>query len=65
MYRADLLVDGTDVGVHIAGSELCQPRVEALDKAGNVGIHALDQAIDVSGLVPRGTIRGVSPVGRN
>ena len=40
-------------------------RIEALDKAGNVGIHALDQAIDVSGLVPRGTIRGVTPVGRN
>ena len=39
-------------------------RIDALDKAGNVGIHVLNQAIDVSGLVPRGTIRGVSPVGR-
>ncbi len=40
-------------------------RIDALDKAGNVGVHVLNQAIDVSGLVPRGTIRGVSPVGRN
>lgn len=39
-------------------------RIEALDKAANVGVHVLNQAIDVSGLVPRGTIRGVSPVGR-
>ncbi len=39
-------------------------RIEAVDKAGNVGVHVLNQAIDVSGLVPRGTIRGVSPVGR-
>lgn len=39
-------------------------RIEALDKAGNVGVHVLSQVIDVSGLVPQGTIRGVSPVGR-
>lgn len=39
-------------------------RIEALDKAGNVGIHVLEQAIDVSGLVPRGTIRGVTATGR-
>ncbi len=38
-------------------------RIEALDKAGNVGVHMLTQAIDVSGLVPRGTIHGVVPVG--
>jgi hypothetical protein len=40
-------------------------RIDALDKAGNVGVHVLNHVIDVSGLVPRGTIRGVSPVGRN
>ena len=38
-------------------------RIDALDKAGNVGVHVLSQAIDVSGLVPRGTIHGVVPVG--
>ena len=40
-------------------------RIDALDKAGNVGVHMLSQAIDVSGLVPRGTIHGVVPVGQN
>ena len=39
-------------------------RIDALDKAGNVGVHVLSQAIDVSGLVPRGTIHGVVPVGQ-
>jgi len=39
-------------------------RIEAHDKAGNVGVHNLSQAIDVSGLVPRGTIFGVVPVGK-
>ncbi len=39
-------------------------RIDALDKAGNVGVHVLSQAIDVSGLVPRGTIHGVVPVGK-
>ena len=38
-------------------------RIDALDKAGNIGVHLLSQAIDVSGLVPRGTIHGVVPVG--
>ncbi len=38
-------------------------RLEARDRAGNVGVHQLSQAIDVSGLVPRGTIHGVVPVG--
>ena len=38
-------------------------RIDALDKAGNVGVHVLSQAIDVSGLVPRGTIHSVVPVG--
>ena len=37
-------------------------RIEAIDKAGNVGVHVLSQSIDVSGLVPRGTIHGVVPV---
>lgn len=39
-------------------------RVQAVDKAGNTGEHVLRQAIDVSGLVPRGTIHGVAPVGQ-
>lgn len=38
-------------------------RIEAIDKAGNVGVHVLSQSIDISGLVPRGTIHGVVPVG--
>lgn len=38
-------------------------RLEAADRAGNVGVHHLEQAIDISGLVPRGTIFGVVPVG--
>ena len=40
-------------------------RIEARDKAGNVGIHLLQQPIDISGLVPSGTISGVSAVGKN
>lgn len=39
-------------------------KIDALDSAGNVGTHLLPQAIDVSGLVPRGTIHAVEPVGR-
>ena len=35
----------------------------ATDLAGNVGVHQLSQSIDISGLVPCGTIRGVVPVG--
>jgi hypothetical protein len=38
-------------------------RLEAVDRAGNTGVHELSQAIDISGLVPRGTIFGVVPVG--
>ena len=38
-------------------------RLDARDRAGNTGVHILDQRIDVSGLVPRGTILGVDPVG--
>ncbi len=37
-------------------------RIEAVDRAGNVGVHHLEQAIDISGLIPRGTIFGVTPV---
>ena len=39
-------------------------KIEATDQAGNVGVHQLSQSIDISGLVPRGTIRGVVPVGQ-
>ncbi len=39
-------------------------KIEAIDQAGNVGVHQPSQSIDISGLVPRGTIRGVVPVGR-
>ena len=38
-------------------------KIEAIDRAGNIGTHVLSQAVDVSGLVPRGTIHGVTPVG--
>jgi len=38
-------------------------KIEAVDRAGNIGTHVLSQAVDVSGLVPRGTIHGVTPVG--
>ena len=39
-------------------------KIDAMDQAGNVGTHQLPQSVDVSGLVPRGTIHGVEPVGR-
>jgi len=39
-------------------------KVDVMDQAGNVGTHLLSQSVDVSGLVPRGTIHGVEPVGR-
>ena len=38
-------------------------KIEAVDRAGNIGKHILSQPVDVSGLVPRGTIHGVTPVG--
>ncbi len=38
-------------------------KIEAADRAGNIATHVLSQAVDVSGLVPRGTIHGVTPVG--
>ena len=39
-------------------------KIDAKDQAGNVGTHSPSQSVDVSGLVPRGTIHGVEPVGR-
>ncbi len=39
--------------------------IEARDKAGNIGTHLLQQPIDISGLVPSGTISGVTVVGKN
>lgn len=39
-------------------------KIDAMDQAGNVGTHLLSQSVDVSGLVPRGTIHGVEPIGR-
>lgn len=39
--------------------------IEARDKAGNTGSHLLQQPIDISGLVPSGTISGVSVVGND
>ena len=38
-------------------------KIEAADRAGNIGTHVLSQPVDVSGLVPSGTIHGVTPVG--
>lgn len=38
-------------------------KLDAVDRAGNVGTFTLPQSIDVSGLVPRGTIHSVEPVG--
>ncbi len=39
-------------------------RLESVDRAGNVGVHNLEQAIDISDLIPSGTIFGVTPVGK-
>ena len=39
-------------------------KIEARDRAGNVGSHVLSQSIDVTGLKPRATIHGVTPVGK-
>ncbi len=38
-------------------------RVEARDRAGNMGFHQLQSPIDLSGLVPRGKIFGVQRMG--
>lgn len=37
-------------------------KLEAMDKAGNVGVYRLDFPIDVKGLAPRGRIKGVRPI---
>lgn len=37
-------------------------KVEAIDKAGNLGAHRLDLPIDVRGLIPRGIIQGFRPI---
>ena len=37
-------------------------KLEAVDQAGNVGVFQLQQMIDISGLVPRGRIRGIRAV---
>ena len=39
-------------------------KLTTVDRAGNVGVHLLEKAIDLSGLTPRGTIFGVAPVGQ-
>ena len=38
-------------------------RLEATDQAGNVGVFQLQNLIDISGLVPRGRIQSVEPIG--
>lgn len=37
-------------------------RLEAVDKAGNIGMHRLDLPIDTKGLAPRGRIQGFRPI---
>jgi hypothetical protein len=37
-------------------------RLEVRDEAGNVGVHQPDRPIDISGLIPRGHIRGITPI---
>jgi hypothetical protein len=37
-------------------------KIEAVDKAGNVGSHRLDLPIDTKGLAPRGRIHGFRPI---
>lgn len=38
-------------------------RIEARDRAGNLGVHQLQTPIDLSGLVPRGKILGLQRIG--
>ncbi|MGI9515665.1 MAG: hypothetical protein ACR2NP_01355 [Pirellulaceae bacterium] len=38
-------------------------RLEVRDAAGNLQVHQLNRPIDVSGLLPRGHIRGLKPIG--
>ncbi len=37
-------------------------QLEAKDVAGNAAVHRLDRPVDVSGLLPRGHIRGITPL---
>ena len=37
-------------------------KLEVRDLAGNIGFHQLDRPIDISGLIPRGHIRGIQPL---
>ncbi len=37
-------------------------RIEAVDKAANIGVHRLDVPVDVEGLAPRGRIKGFRPI---
>ena len=37
-------------------------KLEARDTAGNTGVHQLNRPVDVSGLIPRGHIRGLTPL---
>jgi hypothetical protein len=37
-------------------------RIEAIDGAGNMGVHRLDLPVDVEGLAPRGRIQGFRPI---
>ncbi len=60
-------------GLRNSGSYLWKPtadvperlilRIEARDNAGNVGVFQLNAPLDVSGLIPRGHINGIEPVG--
>ena len=37
-------------------------RIEAVDRAANIGVYRLDLPIDVEGLTPRGRIKGFRPI---
>ncbi len=37
-------------------------KIEAVDKAGNIGVHRLELPIDIRGLAPRGVIQGFRPI---
>lgn len=37
-------------------------RLEAIDKAGNLGTHLLDLPVNMKGLAPRGRIEGIRPI---
>lgn len=37
-------------------------RMEVRDEAGNVRVHMPNRPIDISGLIPRGHIRGITPI---